>query len=82
MVIKLDGKDDTPFHLLHRLWTKAVGTPDYNKEEWRQMESCILKLEKLEPGHPASVPVAFRFPARKAKRSIQDRRLEPNELRF
>lgn len=24
--------------LLHRLWTKAVGAPDYDKAEWRELE--------------------------------------------
>jgi hypothetical protein len=27
--------------LLLRLWTKAVGTPDYNKEEWKELELRI-----------------------------------------
>lgn len=31
----------TPFELLHRLWTKAVGTPDYNKEDWKRLEAFV-----------------------------------------
>jgi hypothetical protein len=32
----------TPFNLLHHLWTKAVGTPYYEKREWAQLEALIL----------------------------------------
>ena len=49
MIIEYDGHKETPFHLLHHLWTKAVGTPDYVKAEWVQLERCIVRLEKLEP---------------------------------
>jgi hypothetical protein len=27
--------------LLHRLWTKAVGGPDYDKSEWRDLEAAL-----------------------------------------
>ena len=27
--------------LLHRLWTKAVGTKDYDKKEWQALEQMI-----------------------------------------
>jgi hypothetical protein len=30
--------------LLHVLWTKAVGTSDYNKAEWKQMDHFIEQL--------------------------------------
>lgn len=30
-------------HMFHHLWTKAVGTPDYVKEEWKRFEK-LLKL--------------------------------------
>ncbi len=29
---------------LHKVWTKAVGTHDYVKEDWRQLEGLIYKL--------------------------------------
>ncbi len=32
--------------LLHRLWTKAVGTPDYDKDEWHKMEALVRKAIK------------------------------------
>lgn len=36
---------DTPaqeiHRLLHTLWSKAVGTPDYNKSEWRQLDVLL-----------------------------------------
>jgi hypothetical protein len=28
--------------LLHRLWSKAVGAPDYVKAEWIELESILL----------------------------------------
>lgn len=27
--------------LLHRLWTKAVNTPDYNKREWQALQRFV-----------------------------------------
>lgn len=32
--------------LLHRLWTKATGTPDYIKTDWINLEYYILKMQK------------------------------------
>ena len=29
--------------LVHRLWSKAVGTPDYDKEQWKRMEELVGK---------------------------------------
>lgn len=28
--------------LLHRLWSKAVGTPGYDKQEWKALEDLLL----------------------------------------
>jgi hypothetical protein len=33
----------TYWHLFHHLWSKAVGTPDYAKEEWRTLEELVLQ---------------------------------------
>lgn len=33
--------------LLHNLWTKAVGTKDYNKRHWGEFESQIEKLMEI-----------------------------------
>lgn len=30
--------------LLHRLWSKAVGTPGYDKEEWKRLEAQQFAL--------------------------------------
>lgn len=30
-------------NLFYRLWTKAVGTPDYDKEEWKRLEKILQK---------------------------------------
>jgi hypothetical protein len=32
----------------HRLWTKAVGTSDYNKEEWMKLEKEILDYQVIK----------------------------------
>src|SRR4051812_35722471 len=37
----------SPHTLLHRLWTKAVGQETYVKDEWRQLETLVLQLEKV-----------------------------------
>ena len=29
--------------LLHRLWSKAVGTEGYNKQEWKELAAMIEK---------------------------------------
>jgi hypothetical protein len=29
--------------LLHHLWSKAVGTQDYNKQEWKRLEELVGK---------------------------------------
>ena len=29
---------------LHHLWTKAVGTQDYDKKEWQHMEALLGRL--------------------------------------
>lgn len=32
--------------LLHKLWTKAVGTPGYEKSEWRELERHVERMGK------------------------------------
>lgn len=32
----------TRHELLHKLWTKAVGTDDYVKAEWKVLEKLLL----------------------------------------
>jgi hypothetical protein len=32
--------------LLHTLWTKAVGTPTYNKKEWQELEAWLKRLDR------------------------------------
>lgn len=35
-----------PLHeLFHRLWTKAVGTPDYIKKEWLELCAIVERLD-------------------------------------
>jgi len=33
--------------LLHQLWSKAVGTPNYNKQQWIELENHLKELESL-----------------------------------
>lgn len=33
----------TPHEILHRLWSKAVGTTNYNKSEWRHLEKIMQR---------------------------------------
>ncbi len=35
------GKIVAPHGILHKLWTKAVGTDGYNKREWAELEALI-----------------------------------------
>lgn len=42
---------------LHRLWTKAVGTPDYVKAEWQELEVALYNLSR-EAAHRAPEPHA------------------------
>lgn len=32
--------------LLHRLWTKAVGTSDYDKKAWQDLEASLFRLSR------------------------------------
>ena len=36
---------DRIHQLLHILWTKAVGTAQYNKKEWLELECTLNALE-------------------------------------
>jgi hypothetical protein len=39
-------------HALLRLWDKAVGTPEYKKTEWQDLEALINRLAKKESQNP------------------------------
>lgn len=41
--------------LLHRLWTRAVGTPDYNKADWKVLERLLEDLWREATGKAPSV---------------------------
>jgi len=36
--------------LFHRLWTKAVGTPGYDKRQWQDLNHAIETLALDGPG--------------------------------
>lgn len=40
-------EQDNMWSVFHRLWSKAVDSDDYNKEEWLKLEKLILNLTKL-----------------------------------
>lgn len=40
-----DLTEYTAMQRFHRLWTKAVGQPNYVKAEWIWMERYIIKIE-------------------------------------
>jgi hypothetical protein len=39
--VEVESKSDT---LLHRLWTKAVGTANYDKSEWVQLQAQFERM--------------------------------------
>lgn len=41
---------------LHRLWTKAVGTPNYIKAEWRDLDRAINNLNHIIVGRDPWFP--------------------------
>ncbi len=45
----------TPSQLMHALWTKAVGTNGYDKEQWKYFESEIVRLERIADDHAAAM---------------------------
>lgn len=42
-------------HLLHTLWTKAVGTDSYAKREWTELQRLLLEETELCPFLPDGV---------------------------
>ena len=51
----LASEDDGPMsELLHTLWTKAVGTPDYDKHEWQALEMVLYRMRRKL--HGGSLP--------------------------
>ena len=58
MSIDLDREIDagaSPHVLLHRLWTKAVGTPHYVKSEWRRLEALLRAVLATEGARSRSI---------------------------
>jgi hypothetical protein len=46
-------------HLFHTLWTKAVGTENYNKNEWKQMGAYLYAF-LADPKAPQQIAEADR----------------------
>jgi hypothetical protein len=38
----------TTWELLHHLWSKAVGTPEYDKKQWLTLEAIILRSGRAD----------------------------------
>lgn len=45
----LNGAAESYYHLLHRLWTRAVGTPEYVKKDWQRLEGFVVRALKRHP---------------------------------
>jgi hypothetical protein len=53
-VDSIDVKVPDQWHtLLHRLWSKAVGAPDYVKAEWIELESILFHAAAKLPHNKA-----------------------------
>jgi len=39
----LSAEEQYVSDLFHMLWTKAVGTEDYDKQEWKEFQRELLK---------------------------------------
>lgn len=39
---------DSWHKLLHRLWSKAVGTPNYAKSEWIELETILFQAAAVK----------------------------------
>ncbi len=39
----MSESNKTMWHLFHALWSKAVGTSDYDKKQWLELEREILR---------------------------------------
>jgi hypothetical protein len=56
--------------LLHILWSKAVGTSDYNKKQWGRMEELISKSICTMLGKECSTGGYLRLIAPEGKRPV------------
>ena len=46
-ILSLAPTDDGPMRtLLHVLWTKAVGTPEYIKSDWQALEIVLHRMHR------------------------------------
>jgi len=43
----------TNFELFHRLWSKAVDSPGYDKREWVALEQRLIRINFLRYKDPA-----------------------------
>ena len=50
--------NDTIRELFHRLWTKAVGTTDYDKKEWQRLEEMLVNKSSPDDIRAAGWTVA------------------------
>lgn len=62
---------DACLDLLHRLWTRAVGTPGYVKNDWKEMERLLRQRPDVSP-YQHKKPVALFFDLHDKARSQPD----------
>jgi molybdopterin-guanine dinucleotide biosynthesis protein len=60
-------KQISTWELFHRLWTKAVGQPDYKKPEWQELETRILRSCKYVKAECLKVGDKFKHVNREGK---------------
>ena len=44
--MKGERRRKNPRRILHTLWTKAVGTPNYSRDEWTELATIIETMVK------------------------------------
>jgi hypothetical protein len=59
MITYMDSKQKDVHHLFHILWTKAVGTETYNKNEWKQLSAYLYSM-MAAPGSSSRIAEAER----------------------
>jgi hypothetical protein len=57
-------------YLFHTLWTKAVGTADYDKSEWKRLSDFIYEHIKLSPSRNSSLDPILSRPSRYERKPV------------
>ena len=57
-------------HIFHRLWTKAVGTSDYVKAEWKELDWCLEQLLQGRKDVPEATSTPSTAPPRFERKEV------------